>query len=233
MTLFETIFTRRAVRKYDLTPLGGAVLADIRAFLDETKPLDGQSARFEIVSADKVKNAIAPHYILAYCEPGDGAYANVGYMLQNADLYLQSNGYGSGWLGMAKPNEQDGDFCIMLAFGKTDVPARRDVGEFKRLPVGDISNAENTIAQAARLAPSAMNSQPWKLDFSDGKVTIRYFGRGVSKLILKKKLSKIGLGIVTRHVEVALLNEGKAIKAITPITNGKEFAIEVAYVEAQ
>lgn len=229
MTLYETIFTRRSVRSYDKTPLDGSALNDLRAFLDATKPMDEQTARFEIVGSNKVKNDAAPHYILAYCAESDGAYANVGYTLENADLYLQSKGYGSLWLGTAKPNEQSGDFCIMLAFGKTDVPPRKDAGDFKRLPIGEISDSDNAVTQAARLAPSAMNSQPWKLDFSDGKIIVRYQGRGVMQLILKKKLSKIDLGIVTRHVEIALTGEGKTIQTITPITDGKDFTVEVTY----
>lgn len=229
MTLYETIFMRRSVRSYDETPLDESAIADLRAFLDATKPMDGQTARFEIVGADKVKNTAAPHYILAYCAENDGAYANVGYTLENADLYLQSKGYGSLWLGTAKPNEQSGDFCIMLAFGKTDVPPRKNAGEFKRLLIGEISDADNTVSQAARLAPSAMNSQPWKLGFSDGKITVRYHGRGVTQLILKKKLSKIDLGIVTRHLEIALTGEGKTIQTVTSLTSGKDFATEISY----
>ena len=229
MTLYETIFTRRAVRSYDMTALESAELTEIQAFISAIKQIDGQCVRLEIVTADKVKNDIAPHYILAYCVADDRAYMNVGYVLQNVDLYLQSNGYGSLWLGMAKPSEPDDDFCIMLAFGKTNVPPRREVSEFKRLPIGEISNTDNDLAQAARLAPSAMNSQPWKLDFAEGKVTIRYFGRGITQLVLKNKLSKIDLGIVTWHIVVALLSEGKTIHTITPLTGKKGLAIEVIY----
>ncbi|MDR0915942.1 MAG: nitroreductase [Oscillospiraceae bacterium] len=229
MELYDTIFTRRSVRKYDMTPLDGAALAEIRAFLDTTTQLTGQNARFEIVGADRIKNAAAPHYILAYCAANDSAYANVGYVLQNADLHLQSLGFGSLWLGSAKPSEPEADYCIMLAFGKTDVPPRRDLRDFKRLPIGDISNADDAIAQAARLAPSAMNSQPWFFDFSDGNVSVNYAGRGVSKLLLRKKLSKIDLGIATRHVEVALLHEGRTVLAVTPKTDGRDFAVEVTY----
>ena len=229
MTLYETIFTRRAVRSYDMTALDSAELTEIQAFISATKQIDGQCVRLEIVTADKVKSDIAPHYILAYCTAEDRAYMNVGYVLQNVDLYLQGNGYGSLWLGMAKPSEPSNDFCIMLAFGKTNVPPRRDANEFKRLPMGEISNSDNDVAQAARLAPSAMNSQPWKLDFAEGKVTIHYFGRGITQLVLKNKLSKIDLGIVTRHIEIALLNEGKTVQRITPLTDKRGFAIEVVY----
>lgn len=229
MTLYETIFARRSVRKYDMTPLDSGVLDDLRGFLDATKRMDGQTVRFEIVGADKVKNAIAPHSILAYCTANDSAYANVGYVLQNADLYMQSNGYGCCWQGMAKPNEAEEEYCIMLAFGKTDVPMRSGAEDFKRLPIGEMCNADNGVMQAARLAPSAMNSQPWKVDFGEGKVRIGYIGRGVSKLILGKKLSKIDLGIVSRHIEVAVASEGKAIERVTPARIGKDFVIEVIY----
>ena len=229
MTLYETIFKRRSVRSYSMQSLNESTLTGLREFLDGAKSMDGQNARFEIVSGDKVKNDTAPHYILAYCDKSDSTYANVGFLLENADLYLQSKGLGSLWLGMAKPSEQDGDFCIMMAFGKTDVPMRKDAGDFKRLPLGDISDTDNAVAQAARLAPSAMNSQPWKLCFSEGKVTVRYHGRGVSQFMLKPRLSKIDLGIITRHVETALQSEDKTVLSVKPITAEKDFAVELCY----
>lgn len=153
MTLYETIFVRRAVRKYDMTPLDEKTLGEIRKWIDETQQLPGQNARFEIVSADKVKGTAAPHYIMCYCKPADAEYANVGYVIEKADLYMQSLGLGSLWLGMGNPKAKQDDFCIMLAFGKSDVPFRTGEQEFNRLPVCEISNTDNPIAQAARLAP--------------------------------------------------------------------------------
>lgn len=239
MTLYETIFVRRSARKYDMTPLDGAVLAELRAFLDATKPLDGVGisgqARFEIAGAEKVKRAVAPHYILAYCKTNDAAFANVGFIMQRADLFLQSKGYGCCWQGMAKPNEPDDDYCILLAFGKTDVPKRGSAAEFDRLPLGEVCGVSaekaefSQVAQAARLAPSAVNSQPWKIEFSADKITVRYFGRGLFKQMLKKKMSKIDLGIVTRHIVTALEHDGKTVKSATPLTTDKDLAIEVMY----
>lgn len=229
MTLYETIFVRRSVRKYDMTPLDEKTLDDIRKWIDETTGLPGQSARFEIVAADKVKGATAPHYIMCYCKPGDAEYANVGYVIEKADLYIQSLGLGSLWLGMGNPKEKETDFCIMLAFGKSDVPFRNSEQQFDRLPLKEISSTDNAIAQAARLAPSACNSQPWKLDFADGRVTVRYFGRGMMKMILKSKMNKVDIGIVTRHIVTALEHEGKEIKVVTPITSGKGLEIQIEY----
>lgn len=229
MTLYETIFVRRAVRKYDMTPLDEKTLGEIRKWIDETQQLPGQNARFEIVSADKVKGTAAPHYIMCYCKPADAEYANVGYVIEKADLYMQSLGLGSLWLGMGNPKAKQDDFCIMLAFGKSDVPFRTGEQEFNRLPVCEISNTDNPIAQAARLAPSAMNTQPWKLDFADGGVTVRYFGRGVMKMILKTKMNQVDIGIVARHIVTALEHEGKSIQSVTPVTADKSLEIQIRY----
>jgi nitroreductase len=230
MTLYETIFVRRSVRKYDKAPLDDETLRGIQKFLDEAERIEGQSGRFEIVESDRVKNASAPHYIFAYSEANDGAYANVGYVLQKADLYLQSIGLGSVWLGAGKPVESKPDYVIMLAFGKTEVPLRAGAQDFKRLALDEVSNENNAVAQAARLAPSAANSQPWKLRFEDGKVTVRYFGRGLLKATLKK-MNKVDIGIVLRHIEVTLLREGKAVRSVTATTTagGGDLTAEITY----
>lgn len=229
MTIFGTMFTRRAVRKYDPTPLDENTLTGIKTYLNSIKQLDGQAARFEILTGDRVGDNSAPHYITAYCDENAAAYINVGYVLEKADLYLQSTGLGSLWLGMAKPKENNQDFCIMLAFGRTYVPQRKSESEFNRLPLSEISDSDSDVAKAARLAPSAVNSQPWKLHVADGTVTIRYFGRGMMKLILKNRLNKIDLGICTRFVVEALRHEGKNIESIILKTTGKTPEIEVKY----
>jgi hypothetical protein len=228
MTLFETIFIRRSVRKFDMTPLGDEIIGAIEKFIADTRQLEGQKAEFEILGPEAANGVFAPHCILSYCRADDAAFINVGYVMQRADLFIQSLGLGSLWLGMARPKNGRPDFCILMAFGKTDVPRRNNVHDFNRLPIDAISNAVNTATEAARLAPSAMNSQPWKLLFEDGSVRIRYFGRGIMKLMLKK-LNKIDVGIVTRHVEVALRHEGKEIKSITPRVGGKDLSVEIVY----
>ena len=88
MTLYETIFVRRSARQYDMTPLDKAALSEIKQFLDSAKQLPGQTARFEIVNADKLKGCAAPHAILAYGDDTDAAMTNIGYTLQSVDLTL-------------------------------------------------------------------------------------------------------------------------------------------------
>jgi hypothetical protein len=228
MTPYEAIFRRRSVRSYTAEPLDADTLAALKSLLAQTEQLPEQNARFEIVTADALNGTKASYAILAFCDDSDVAYANVGYVLQKVDLYLQSIGLGSGWTGMAQPKEKLQDFCIALVFGKANQPERAGAADFKRLPIAKISNADNAIAQAARLAPSAINSQPWQLHFEEGKVTVSYLGRGLTKRMLKKT-NKIDVGIIARHIEVALAHEGTPISSIAPKSEGDTLKIELSY----
>ena len=228
MTLYEAIFARRSVRQYDKTPLDAAALGEIKKHVDVAKQIAGQSARFEIVDGGKLKGGFAPHAILAFGDESDAAFVNIGYTLQGVDLWLQSVGYGSVWCGMASPKEAESDYRILLGFGNTDAPLRASESEFKRKKLSEISNADNAVARAARIAPSAVNFQPWKLAFSDGKVTVNSNVRGVGR-ILPGRLYLFDLGIVTKHVEVALEHEGKTIKALKAVGKGKNSFTEVCY----
>lgn len=229
MILYEMIYTRRQVRKFNDTQLEKQTLKNIIEFVSSSEQLDGQHAKFEIASAGDVGGGSAPHYLLSYCDDSSAAYANVGYVLQKADLYIQSIGLGSGWFMGPKPINNSEDFCIALAFGNTDIPMRKDQNEFKRLTFEKISDVDNNVARAVWLAPSAMNSQPWKLEFEDGKVIVKDYGRGVMRMVLRNKLNKIDIGIATRHAVLALEQEGKKVTDVVPSTKGKEFVVEIIY----
>ncbi|MDR0380746.1 MAG: hypothetical protein LBH86_01940 [Oscillospiraceae bacterium] len=228
MTLYETIFARRSVRRYDKAALDAAALGAIESYVGGVKQLAGQSARFVFAGGEELKGGLAPHAILAYAGDGDAAFVNIGYTLQGVDLWLQSSGYGSVWCGMASPKEAENDYRILLGFGKTDVPLRADESEFKRKKLPDISNEDNAVARAARLAPSAVNFQPWKLTFADGRVTIAANVRGIGRA-LPGRLYLFDIGIITKHVEVALEHEGKTIAAIEVAGNRKDVSTVVAY----
>jgi hypothetical protein len=131
---------------------------------------------------------------------------------------------------MAAPKEAEKDYCILLGFGKTDAPLRAGESEFKRKKISDISNEDNAVARAARLAPSAVNLQPWKLTFAGGKVTIHADVRGFGR-VLPGRLYLFDLGIVTKHVAVALEHEGRTIAATELAGSGKNLAVTLETVE--
>jgi hypothetical protein len=251
-TAFKAIFTRRSVRRYDPAPLSDADIAVVQAMLDNVTQIPGQAARFEIVGADRLKGAPSPHAILAYSSKDDSELANIGYSLQLLDLQLQARGYGSLWMGTASPVNPAADYRIMLAFGNTDSPPRNGEGDFKRKKILDISNQDNPVARAARLAPSAVNFQPWKLEFAPSatpsiapgaapganpgithnaapnRLTVSFVSGTIARL-LTSKFQQIDVGICLRHAVTALEQEGKAITAIVPKGSGKDFAVAVEY----
>ncbi|MDR2046737.1 MAG: hypothetical protein LBP79_02365 [Clostridiales bacterium] len=228
MTLYETIFARRSVRKYEDAPLTDAALADVMKRAGGAKQLFGQAARFELARKDELKGGQAPYAVLAYGGGDDAARVNIGYVLQGIDLYVQSVGYGSVWCGMARPKEPKPDYRILLGFGNASVPLRSGEAEFKRAGLTDIADEDNAVARAARLAPSAVNFQPWRLTFSEGKVIAAANVRGIGGL-LPGKLYLYDLGIITKHVEIALEHEGFTVTDVKLAGSGKELTVEVDY----
>ncbi len=229
MTLYETIFARRQVRSYLSTPLDPKTQESILDFARKAEQLEGQAVQLQIVPMDQVSGGqSAPCYLLAFCDSNAAAYANVGFVLQKVDLYVQSIGLGCGWFMSIKPKKGNNNFCIALAIGQTEQPMRKGEAEFKRKAPEEICSRLNAVTQAVRLAPSSLNSQPWTLKFEPSKITINDSGRGVKRIILKNKLNKIDVGIAARHAVIALEKEGASVKSIVA-EDGKHFAISISY----
>ncbi|MDR1015255.1 MAG: hypothetical protein LBL86_09820 [Coriobacteriales bacterium] len=228
MTLYETIFARRSVRQYDEALPDAAALPEIQGYLDNVGQLPGQSARFEIVGRDRLKGGFAPYAILAYAAESEAACVNIGYTLQGIDLWLQSQGLGSVWCGMATPLEKSPEYRILLGFGQTSVPPRKGEDDFKRKDVSEISNEDNAVARAARLAPSAVNLQPWLLTFSDRQVEAKVNVRGIGR-VLPGRLWLFDMGIVLKHIELTLTHEGKVVKELAINGSGKSLSVSARY----
>ena len=105
--------------------------------------------------------------ILLYSEKQEGYLPNIGYIGQQLDLWLASMNIGSLWFGIGKTevrSESGLDFVIMPAIAKVEETAfRKDMFKSKRKPLEEIWTHEHyqDIAQIARFAPSACNTQPW------------------------------------------------------------------------
>ena len=226
--LYETLFKRKSVRKYDLTPLDEGTLAQIMAHTSALRPLnDNIKVEMKILPQKEVKgllSAKAPHYIAVFSEVKDGYLTNAGFMLQQMDLFLSANGIGSGWQGMPKPtreilNGSKLEFVILLAFGNPEERMHREnVLGFKRKPLAEITDlkgeAEFELLEPARLAPSAMNDQPWFFTGNAATLHVHRTRSSFIKAFFLERMSKISMGIALCHVWIAARRFGKEVEFI-------------------
>lgn len=213
--LYETIFKRKSIRNYDLTPLDKETLKEISNHLNNLKPLYNDiKTEFKIISENDVKRRFmkkAPHYIIAFSENKEGYLTNIGFMLQQMDLLLSANGIGTCWQGIPKPKKEvlqssNLEFIILMAFGKSNEALHRtNISQFKRKPLHEMSKVQSAdeIVEAARLAPSATNSQAWFFTGDANIIHVYALKPGFVKGLLTKKYIPIDVGIALYHLKLA------------------------------
>ncbi len=219
--LYETIFKRRSIRNYDLTPLDEDTLKEISSHLTDLKPIDHDiEVELKMVSPDTIKRRMmkkAPHYIAVFSEVKEGYLTNLGFMLQQMDLFLSANGIASCWQGIPRPKKEllessNLEFIILIALGKTSESLyRSSVSEFKRKSLQEISDIKGAdeLLEAARLAPSAGNSQPWFFTGDKNIIHAYSIKPGFIRGLLAKKYIPIDVGIALCHLNLAAEHLGK------------------------
>ena len=84
-----------------------------------------------------------------------------------------------------------------MSFGKPAEPLHRNLSEFKRKPLSEISEGTDERLEAARLAPSGMNLQNWFFIADKGKI---HCYRKKSLLGFMNKLACFDMGIALCHI---------------------------------
>lgn len=168
-----------------------------------------------IVPASRVNfKRDAEYCILIYSEEKENYLMNAGYIGEQLDLYLVQHNIGSLWFGIGKPDmpEYDGmKFVIMIAIHKVSDPAlyRKELFKAKRKPISEVWSGDDPgIADIARFAPSACNTQPWYAENKDGKITVyRYRKPGKRGIMPAKAVSyfnRIDIGIYLCILEICM-----------------------------
>lgn len=211
MTSIDTIARRRSVRRYVDTPMAAGIKEQILDHFENLRPLFPEHSIYaEFIRRDEAKSAIPtpwmPHDLLAvYAEDSVTSRMNVGFILAELDLALQGAGLGTCWLGLGKPKakkEKRGlPFLIMMAIGyPSDVPMRGGAQDFDRRSPTEIADREDPRLEPARLAPSAINSQPWYFTHTSDGYDL-YCVRKKSATL--RGLAHIDVGIALGHLAVA------------------------------
>lgn len=218
MTLYEAIFKRRSVRRYKKEPLPPEFFKNLRKFELGLQPLNSAIPySVEIIDAlsqeTKVRGLFrvkAPYYLVFFSEPGEEAEKNAGYLMEQLVLYLTEKGVGTCYQGLAKlPSipEPDGLKPLMvLAFGYAEGELYRESFKAKRLSLKElcvfrepVTDETRLMMQAARLAPSAMNGQPWRFMVYQNRIHV--FAK--KERLPFSRFTAFDIGIVLCHISLA------------------------------
>jgi len=174
-----------------------------------------------VLESHEVKNKKAKYCIGFYSEDKSLALENVGFIGQQLDLLLQSQGIATCWWGMKKPKKEfkkvDGLDCFitMMAGMPTKEEKREYPNGFKRkaaadIIVGDVASDElsDKLIEAVRIAPSAVNRQPWLVGNDEDKYNF-YLKKSANPLdLIIGDMRNIDLGIAIAHLFVQAKAEG-------------------------
>ena len=216
MRLQQTIYCRKSIRKYADTLASEQEKEELLAFFNQIQPLyPNIKVKAEIYPREKVRAWFTPwqfpQAIAIFSEEKEGYLENVGFILQQVDLYLQTKGFGSCWLGIGKLNdkaevleaEKDGlKYIIMIAFGVPMCALKRGKDDFKRKALSEISDKIDERLECARLAPSSVNSQPWYFTHEREALHLYCSRQGLVKTVALGQLNRIDVGIALAHLYV-------------------------------
>jgi hypothetical protein len=169
--LYPMIFKRKSIRRFDTTlHLTEDEITAIETKTQHLLPLlEGIAVSFEIVRREQTTAKYGEFCLLLSSETKSGYLLNAGYLLEQMDLYFALHNFGACYQALAKPEQVQGgnlEYVMMLAFGKScQGDFRRYSSQCHRKPISEIWQGvfEEQVQQAFSLAPSACNTQPWRV----------------------------------------------------------------------
>ena len=229
------IFKRKSIRKYSDAPLSAEQIDVVQSALDSLVPLFTEE-KFKLdFNPDKQR-------VYAYCENTIAGNANVGFLLQQLDLALFGAGLGRLWFGTGRAPKDIKpapllSYAICLKVGGAAEPlARQSIAEFDRKPIGEVIASVDLqpAFEAARLAPSARNTQPWQ--FTRDGDAIHAFRKkpGFISAAILGRMNQSDMGIALCHAVLGLEHKGYAIKpfsrnAPASVPDGYEYTATISW----
>lgn len=210
--LYSAMLERKSIRKYSDAPLTEEQLAQVNAEIAAvTALLPNETFSLELNTSKEGWR------IYGYCENTTLGNVNLGYIMQQLDLALHVQGLGRLWYGFGrKPSDitppKGLTYAMCLKIGNPAEDLTREIHEFdrKQSVTSDVELAE--LLEPARLAPSAMNSQPWYFTAQGDDIHVWRQKLGLKKLILDR-MNLIDVGIALCHAVLALERAGKTVTA--------------------
>ena len=209
---YNLLFKRRSIRRFDPSlSVSKEELTLIYNKIESLIPLNSDiKTAFKVVKREETTAKFGEYCIMAYSGEHPMKLLNIGYMLEQLDLFFVSINIGACWYGMAKTKEKkfnDLDYVIMIAFGKvTEANYRTSIGEFNRKNITELWQGDfnQDIKNASILAPSACNSQPWRIESMDSQLSI-YRKKSVRTIMtprIRAYFNIIDMGIFLCFIDV-------------------------------
>lgn len=213
--LYQMIFKRKSFHLFKgIGEISSSELKEIEEKYRTFTPLVSDiKTEIRIVPAKDTTCKRGEEYcILLYSEKKENYLQNIGYIGEQLDLYLASMNIGALWFGIGKVEEASYnglDFVIMIAIAKMpEDKFRKDMFKSKRKPLEEIWSGDSyrDLGNIARFAPSACNTQPWKVESEEKDVTVyRYKKPGKRGIMPADKVAhynKIDIGIFLCFLEI-------------------------------
>ena len=186
MTLYEAIFRRKSIRKYRDTEIDPKLLEKIEQYGEDAVGIRPEiRTKWKILKGSDKRLAglflvKAPYYVVLYSEICEDYRKNAGCLMEQLVLYLHTKGIGSCYQGGARVKHEDEkelEPVMIMAFGYPAEPLERSYEDFRRIELkklvtirGAFGKVQRKLLEAARLAPSAMNRQPWRFVSSEDRI---------------------------------------------------------------
>jgi hypothetical protein len=235
------IFKRKSFRRFNAAlTLSENELQDINQKISSLNPLVNDiEIKYRIVPRESTTSKRGEYCLLIYSAEKEHYLLNIGYMFEQLDLYLASKNIGACWYGMGKINEshyQNLKYVIMMAFGKAEENEfRKDYKKSKRKETSAIWEGDLAleIGDFVKYAPSACNTQPWRVICENNTLKI-YRITGAKSLMPKEKVpfyNSIDMGIFLYFLELALShNEFSFKRTLSPENNDSNLISIASYI---
>ncbi|WP_102401126.1 nitroreductase family protein [Haloimpatiens massiliensis] len=228
MSNIEAMNLRRSVRRYKSQAISRAHMDAIKWFVNELTPLN--HIPFDIIFfengevitktfkgiANIYSKVIAPHYIAITSEEAPGYLENVGFIGEQLIFKLTALGIGSCWLGRSiarnvfnqiAPIKTNQSYIILISFGYAEEDlspiSKRNRLNINQFVQGKIKEDFLPILNALRIAPSAVNSQPWRIVVEKNTLHVYMKNKNFISEKILDKLNFIDIGIGLCHMMTA------------------------------
>lgn len=232
MDLIKAIKKRKSTRKYKETKIDDKKIKNIIEKSIETDKLFESDIVVDLRDRKEINDLIkgiigdygkiiSPHYFILSTEKEKKNIIDLGFLGEQLILELTKEKLATCWIGKFGSKEKIGNRLnlknqkkpqALLAFGKpskkgfrNEEPNRKKLNE---LIIGGKRKIKfDQILELVKLAPSALNRQPWRFKLKDNRIDFYLSKKGLMEKFLRnisnlKLLNYIDIGIALKHAQI-------------------------------